>query len=99
MLPVQAALNATILLFLKKATHHQTRKSSPPCLSSLILIQSSHESNQVDLLFAKAVYCSAAPLSMFANPHWQQFFHRLRPAWNPPSTFKLSNSLLDEWKG
>ena len=60
---------------------------------------SSHENNKLDLLFAKAVYCSAAPLSMFANPHWQQFFHRLRPAWNPPSTFKLSNSLLDEWKG
>lgn len=58
---------------------------------------SSNESNQVDLLFAKAVYCSAAPLSMFANPHWEQFFRRLRPAWNPPSAFKLSNSLLSEW--
>ena len=60
---------------------------------------SSHESKQVDLLFAKAIYCSAAPLSMFATPHWEQFFHRLRPAWNPPSAFKLSNSLLDEWTG
>jgi hypothetical protein len=59
---------------------------------------STNECNQVDMLYAKAIYCSAAPLSMFSNTHWQQFFRRLRPAWNPPSAYKLSNSLLNEWK-
>lgn len=68
-------------------------------MSKFTDIMSNHESNQLDTLFAKAIYCSAAPLSMFETSHWKQFFRRLRPAWNPPSSYKLSNSFLDLWKG
>ncbi|XP_072161387.1 uncharacterized protein [Bemisia tabaci] len=48
------------------------------------------------MLFAKAVYASGTPLSLFENPAWDEFFARLRPSFNVPSKYDLSGSLLDD---
>lgn len=87
---------ATAIQSSSAATAGRHQQSTMPKFTDTV---SNHESNQLDTLFAKAIYCSAAPLSMFETSHWNQFFRRLRPAWNPPSSYKLSNSFLDLWKG
>lgn len=48
------------------------------------------------MLFAKAVYASGTPLSLFENPAWDEFFARLRPSFNVPSKYDLSGSLLHD---
>jgi Protein of unknown function (DUF 659)/hAT family C-terminal dimerisation region len=44
---------------------------------------------------ARAIYATAAPLSMVENPYWQTLFQKLRPVYKLPSKFQVSNTLLE----
>jgi hypothetical protein len=57
--------------------------------------QKSHEA--LEISFAKAIYGTATAFSMADNPLWIEFFQKLRPAWNPPSRYKLAGPLLNLW--
>ena len=48
------------------------------------------------ILFTRAVYCSSAPLSIVENDHWIDFFKKLKPNFNLPSRYELSNRLLSQ---
>ena len=45
--------------------------------------------------FSRALFASAAPLSMFESANWKIFFNNLRPDFQIPSRYVLSNTLLD----
>ncbi|XP_043460888.1 uncharacterized protein LOC122497691 [Leptopilina heterotoma] len=54
----------------------------------------SNEQNELDEHFARAIYSSGTPLSLFENKYWGDFLKKLRPAWKKPSRHKLSEPLL-----
>lgn len=45
---------------------------------------------------ARAVFATAAPLSLVENPYWKKFFAAIRPAFKPPNRQMMSNTLLEE---
>lgn len=61
-------------------------------MNTLFVFNFQDESN---ILFARAMYASDCPLAVFQNEYWKEFFHKIRPCWEIPSNYLLSNSLLD----
>ncbi|CAI6369789.1 unnamed protein product [Macrosiphum euphorbiae] len=55
-----------------------------------------NEKKNIDVLLARAVYATAAPLSLVDNYYWTEFFKALRPAYKPPTRHLVSNKLLDD---
>lgn len=53
------------------------------------------ESSKTDEHIARALYASDAPLSFFNTDYWKTAFKSLRPAYNLPSPYVFSSSLLD----
>jgi hypothetical protein len=53
------------------------------------------DKEKLDTLFARAIYATSTPLRIAEDPYWISFFKHLRPAYQPPSRYQLSNSLLD----
>ncbi|XP_065681001.1 uncharacterized protein LOC136094823 [Hydra vulgaris] len=51
----------------------------------------------LEITFSKAIYGTATAFSIVDNPLWREFFRQLRPAWNPPSRYKLAGPLLKLW--
>lgn len=51
--------------------------------------------NKGEELLARAIYASTCPLNMFDNIHWRNAFQHLRPSFQPPRRFALSNALLE----
>lgn len=54
------------------------------------------KTKKITKLLARAIYASAAPLSLVENPYWKKFFKAIRPAYRPPNRQMTSNSLLEE---
>jgi len=52
------------------------------------------EKLKLDSMLAKAIYASG-PLSLLDNIYWKKLFETLRPAYVLPSSYQLSNKLLD----
>ncbi|XP_043271188.1 uncharacterized protein [Venturia canescens] len=57
---------------------------------------SKHEEQRLHQLFATAIYALGTPLRITDSVFWQDFFKVLRPSYNFPSRYEISNSLLDE---
>jgi len=55
-----------------------------------------NENKNIDVLLARAVYATAAPLNLVDNSYWIEFFKALRPAYKPPTRHLVSNKLLDD---
>jgi len=55
----------------------------------------SEEQAELDRLFAEACYTAGWAFSCVDNPFVQDFLRKVRPAWHPPSAYKLSTTLLD----
>ncbi|KAL4103209.1 hypothetical protein QTP88_018586 [Uroleucon formosanum] len=56
---------------------------------------SKDEKLKLDSMLAKAIYASGSPLSLLDNIYWKKLFETLRPAYVLPSSYQLSNKLLD----
>ncbi|KAL4107253.1 hypothetical protein QTP88_017633 [Uroleucon formosanum] len=57
---------------------------------------SKDEKLELDSMLAKAIYASGSPLSLLDNIYWKKLFETLRPAYVLPSSYQLSNKLLDK---
>ncbi|KAL5237605.1 hypothetical protein ACI65C_005015 [Semiaphis heraclei] len=53
------------------------------------------EKLKLDSMLAKAIYASGSPLSLLDNIYWKKLFEKIRPAYVLPSSYQLSNKLLD----
>lgn len=53
------------------------------------------EKLKLDSMLAKAIYASGSPLSLLDNIYWKRLFEKIRPAYVLPSSYQLSNKLLD----
>ena len=53
------------------------------------------QQNELDSLWAKALYTNGWSFHSVSNPYLQQFFAKIRPGWKPPTRYMLSNGLLD----
>jgi Protein of unknown function (DUF 659)/hAT family C-terminal dimerisation region/BED zinc finger len=54
------------------------------------------EKEKIDREIARAIYASGCPLSLTENEHWVKALRSLRPAYDPPSRYLLSNRLLED---
>lgn len=55
-----------------------------------------NEQKNIDILLARSIYASSSPLNLVENVYWKEFFKKIRPAYCPPSTYIISNRLLDD---
>lgn len=55
-----------------------------------------NEQKNIDVLLARSIYASSSPLNLVENVYWKEFFKKIRPAYCPPSTYIISNRLLDD---
>lgn len=44
----------------------------------------------------RSIYASSSPFNLVENVYWKEFFKKIRPADCPPSTYIMSNRLLDD---
>ena len=72
-----------------------SKQRSQSGMSSFVDRMSVNEQNELEQLFAKAVYSSCIPLDTFEDVYWDALFKRMRPKFAVPSRFKLSTKLLD----
>ena len=49
-----------------------------------------------DELLAEAIYSSGVAFNFVENPAFRKFLQHLRPAYKPPTRWKLANSMLDD---
>lgn len=54
------------------------------------------EQDTLQLMFAECVYASGISFNAITNKRWLDFFHRLRPQFEVPTSHQLSNDLLDK---
>lgn len=54
------------------------------------------EKNEIDILLARAIYETGTPLHIVSSPAWKALFKKLRPAYDLPSRYIVSNRLLNE---
>ena len=57
---------------------------------------SSEDSGRCDELLSEAIYSSGIPFSFVENPAFIAFLNRLRPAYKPPTRWRVANTLLEE---
>ena len=54
------------------------------------------ENDRLNELLARAIYASGTPLSIVKSKNWHCFFKALRPSYQLPSLYEVSQSLLNE---
>jgi hypothetical protein len=52
------------------------------------------ENEKLNVLFARAVHCTATPFSAFEDPAWKAFFQALRGCYKLPSRDAIGGSLM-----
>lgn len=65
-------------------------------LQSFCDTMSMKDAKTAQTLLAKAIYASGTPLSITENRYWVEYHKFLRPSFNLPTKFQLSNSILTE---
>ena len=56
---------------------------------------SPREQEELDILWAQAVYTCGWSFNCMNNPFLQEFLKKIRPSWHPPSAYQLSTKLLN----
>ena len=51
---------------------------------------------EISKAFARFVYAAKLPFFIVEYPYFKEFAQAARPAWNPPSRYLLSSSMLDK---
>lgn len=77
--------------------HAKVKVSCQPSILTFADTITADEQQNLNALFAKALYSSAMPFCMTENAQWLEFFKKLRPAWKPPTKYTLSEPLLKYW--
>jgi len=73
-----------------------TRISRQSSLSSYFDKMSTEEKQKLDESFARAIYSSGVALSITENPYLKEHYKQLRPSYELPSRYRLSNPLLNK---
>jgi hypothetical protein len=60
-----------------------------------VMIRGDHKAN-LDALAALAVYGDGRPFSLFESPYMREFLKALNSAYSPPSSDRMSHTLLDQ---
>lgn len=55
----------------------------------------SNDQEKIDELLVKAIISGGVSFSIVGNKHWLMFFKALRPTYQPPSRYSVSNPLLN----
>lgn len=55
-----------------------------------------NEQKNIDILLARSIYASSSPLNLIETVYWKEFLKKIRPTYCPPSTYIISNRLLDD---
>jgi hypothetical protein len=69
--------------------------ATKPSVFSFVDRVSVKQQNDLDALWAKAVFTNEWSFNSVSNPYLQQFFAKIRPGWKPPTRYMLSTGLLD----
>jgi hypothetical protein len=73
-----------------------TRISRQSSLSSYFDKMSTEEKRKLDESFARAIYSSGVALSIIENSYLKEHYKQLRPSYELPSRYRLSNPLLNK---
>ncbi|XP_065313935.1 uncharacterized protein LOC135923222 [Gordionus sp. m RMFG-2023] len=82
-----------------QSTSKAIKYKSQSCITGFIDRINSKEKNELDQLFAKAVYASNLPFHITENPYIQEFFKKIRPIYTLPRRRQLAGYLLDKASG
>ncbi|XP_065318646.1 uncharacterized protein LOC135926645 [Gordionus sp. m RMFG-2023] len=82
-----------------QSTSKAIKYKSQSCITGFIDRINPKEKNELDQLFAKAVYASNLPFHITENPYIQEFFKKIRPIYTLPRRRQLAGYLLDKASG
>jgi hypothetical protein len=51
---------------------------------------------QINEHLARAIFASGCPLSLMENFYWRKFLEAVRPAYQPPSRYRITGEFLQE---
>ncbi|XP_052130497.1 uncharacterized protein LOC127751270 [Frankliniella occidentalis] len=76
------------------AASSTSTSSAPAGMGKYILKTTEKQKQQLDEVLARAVYMAGQAFSTFESPYWKNAIELLRPGYEPPSSYRLRNSLL-----
>ncbi|XP_065315317.1 uncharacterized protein LOC135924197 [Gordionus sp. m RMFG-2023] len=86
-------------LISNQSTSKAIKYKSQSCITGFIDRINPKEKNELDQLFAKAVYASNLLFHITENPYIQEFFKKIRPIYTLPRRRQLAGYLLDKASG
>ncbi|XP_071579235.1 uncharacterized protein [Temnothorax nylanderi] len=64
-------------------------------LEKFVSVTTDKMKTKIDHALARAVFITGVPFSIFENPYWKFAMSLMRPSYEPPSAYQISNPLLN----